>query len=186
MNRRGFVRTHSLERLENAKDQQVLPGWADPTPGPALYTGQRLSRFRLTGRHVVPLGMAGRPGRPCEWVQCLERAHGASAARSPAGRRLPETQVGEQSDQPRQDPDWSAGRSIGRWTWCRSTAHLAAATGEWNELEDMADRPVEEPEGHRRMLAAPDAPGVKVQFIAHGWHSRHREVRQDNDEQESK
>jgi hypothetical protein len=47
-------------------------------------------------------------------------------------------------------------------------------TGESDELEEAAERPVEEREGHCRMLAAWES-GVKVQAEARGWRSRHRQ-----------
>ena len=49
--------------------------------------------------------------------------------------------------------------------------HVLAAE-EADQLEDATERPVQEREGHRRMLAASGA-GVKVQLMAHGWRSRH-------------
>ena len=96
------------------------------------------------------------------------------------GRRLdeemPETLVGEQSRQPGQH------RSICRLE--RRSVDLAsedrhlmaqhqdfngeidiAASGEPDQLEDAAERPVEEREGHRSMLAAPS---TGRQSPAHG------------------
>ena len=105
------------------------------------------------------------------------------------GRRLdedvPETPVGEQSYQTPPGP-----RLVGEpqhWSvdLVSKHRHLAAATGESNELEDTAERPVEEREGHRRMLAASDARG---QTAGHGPRMAFSapKVPQGNDEQESK
>ena len=46
------------------------------------------------------------------------------------------------------------------------------ATGEPDQLQDATERPVQERDGHSRMLAASGA-DVKVQLTAHGWRSRH-------------
>jgi hypothetical protein len=50
------------------------------------------------------------------------------------------------------------------------------AEDESDQLEDAPERPIEEREGHSRMLAAPE-PAVKVLVAGHGWHSRHAQVR---------
>lgn len=50
-----------------------------------------------------------------------------------------------------------------------------AATDQSDELQDAAERPVEEREGHRWMLAAPDSRRQSA-VRRHGWHSRHPQV----------
>jgi hypothetical protein len=88
-------------------------GLATPLNRPALR--QRLSRFRLTGRR----GGSLRHGPSTRTAVRIGPAIG-DGLKVPAQQSrgldedVPETPVGEQSYRPRQDPDWSASRDIGR------------------------------------------------------------------------
>ena len=53
------------------------------------------------------------------------------------------------------------------------------ATDQSDELQDAAERPVEEREGHRWMLAAPDSRRQSA-VRRHRWHSRHPQVEHDH------
>lgn len=179
------MRTHSLERLENAKDQQVLPGWAGHTPEPAR-TGAAPSSLPAHSPQrcfpsARPIDQDGRANRSSAWRGLTVPAQ--------QGRRLgedvPETPVGEQSYQPRQDPDWTVCRSIGRWTWCRSTVTSRlrqVSRTSWRTRQNDRYR-------NERVIA-----GCSLHLAPRGQTAVHRprmafsapKVRQGNDEQESK
>ncbi len=108
----------------------------------------------------------GRSTWPTVWVRPALGDEGPVPAqqRCRLDEEASETLAGKESRQPRQD------RSIGRlqhWSVDLASQHrhlvtqhddfdrevCVTATGEPNQLEDAAERPVEQREGHRRMLA---------------------------------
>ena len=127
---------------------------------------------------VAPLGIFLRQSEDERSVPRDRRSTGPAVRVSPAlgdevavpaeqGCRLDEeaseTPTGQESCQAGQDRP--VGRlQRGRWTWRRRTAtswrsmttsiaRSLSATDEPDQLEDAAERPIEEREGHRRMLA---------------------------------
>lgn len=119
-----------------------------------------------------------RVGRSCAW----RRGLGASATRWPRGRTSGPSGCEQgvttgQRGQPGRLQRWAVDLAS-------EHRHLMAqhddldrevrvlATGEPDQLEHATERPVQQREGHRRMLAASGA-DVKVQITAHGWRSRH-------------